>query len=80
MVHSGGDAQYTFWVFGHRLRDDGLLGSMGRVASSVDNSLIKSFWSTMQRELLNARDWDTPEQLGSAIVEWFEAWYKPPGR
>lgn len=27
------------------------LGSMGRVASSVDNALIESFWSTMQREL-----------------------------
>ena len=37
----------------HRLRAAGLLGSMGRVASSVDNSMIESFWSTMQLELLD---------------------------
>jgi hypothetical protein len=30
-----------------------LLGSMGRVTSSVDNTLIESFWSTLQRELLD---------------------------
>jgi hypothetical protein len=39
----------TSWVFGHRLGPPALLGSMGRVASSVDNSMIESFWSTMQR-------------------------------
>lgn len=73
--------QYTSWVFGHRLRDAGLLGSMGRVASSVDNSMIESFWSTMQRELLDTRTaWDTPGQLGSAIFEWIEAWYNPRRR
>lgn len=53
---------------------------MGRVASSVDNTLVESFWSTMQRELLDTRDWDTPEQLGSAIFEWIEAWYNPRRR
>src|SRR6186713_2720717 len=64
-------------AFGHRLRQAGLLGSMGRVASSVDNALIESFWSTMQRELLDTRIWDSPERLGSAIFEWIEAWYNP---
>jgi putative transposase len=73
-------AQYTSWVFGHRLRTAGLLGSMGRVASSVDNSMIESFWSTLQRELLDTRSWDSPEQLGSAIFEWIEAWYNPRRR
>lgn len=53
---------------------------MGRVASSVDNSMIESLWSTMQRELLDTRTWDSPEQLGSAIFEWIEAWYNPRRR
>jgi len=50
------------WFFGHRLRDAGLLGSMGTVASSVNNLMIESFWSTMQRELLDTRGGlaDTP--------------------
>jgi len=34
VVHADRDAQYTSWVFGHRLRSAGLLGSMGKVASS----------------------------------------------
>lgn len=53
---------------------------MGRVASSVDNSMIESFWSTLQRELLDQQTWETPEQLGSAIFEWIEAWYNPRRR
>jgi putative transposase len=80
IVHADRGSQYTSWVFGHRLRDAGLLGSMGRVASSVDNSMIESFWSTMQRELLDQKTWQTPEQLASAIFEWIEAWYNPRRR
>ena len=53
---------------------------MGRVASSVDNTMIESFWSTMQRELLDTRTWDTRELLSSAIFEWIEAWYNPRRR
>lgn len=80
VVHADRGSQYTSWVFGHRLRDAGLLGSMGRVASSVDNSMIESFWSTLQRELLDTRSWESPEELGAAIFEWIEAWYNPRRR
>ncbi len=41
IVHSDRGSQYTSWVFGHRLRTAALLGSMGRVASSVDNGMIE---------------------------------------
>lgn len=40
-----------------------MLGSMGRVASGVDNTMMESFWSTMQRELL-----DLPPVLDSSRV------------
>ena len=48
---------------------------MGRVASSVDNALIESFWSTMQRELLDRTVWDSRAQLASAMFEWIEGFY-----
>ena len=80
VVHADRGSQYTSWVFGHRLRQAGLLGSMGRVASSVDNSLIESFWSTMQRELLDRQSWASQTELASAIFEWIEAWYNPRRR
>lgn len=80
IVHSDRGSVYTSWIFGHRLREAGLLGSMGRVASSVDNTMMESFWSTMQRELLDRRRWNTRAELASAIFEWIEAFYNPVRR
>ncbi len=72
--------QYTSWAFGHRLRTAGLLGSMGRVASAVDNSMMESFFGTLQLELLDRRSWTTRAELASAIFEWIEGWYNPRRR
>jgi transposase InsO family protein len=69
IVHSDRGSQDTSWIFGHRLRAAGLLGSMGRVASAVDNTMMESFWSTMQRELLDRQHWATREALATAIFE-----------
>jgi transposase InsO family protein len=80
ILHSDRGSQYTSWIFGHRLRQAGLLGSMGRVASSVDNTMMESFWSTMQRELLDRQRWATRTQLAAAIFEWIEAFYNPVRR
>ncbi len=77
ILHSDRGSHYASWIFGHRLREAGLLGSMGRVASSVDNTMMESFWSTMQRELLDPQCWDTKAELSSAIFEWIEAFYNP---
>jgi transposase InsO family protein len=79
VVHADRGSQYTSWIFGHRLREAGLLGSMGRVASSVDNTMMESFWSSMQRELLDRRAWSR-EELASAIFEWIEGFYNPVRR
>ncbi len=53
---------------------------MGRIASSVDNTMMESFWNGMQRELLDTRTWPTVQELASAIFEWIEAWYNPRRR
>jgi transposase InsO family protein len=80
VLHSDRGAQYTSWAFGQRLRDAGLLGSMGRVGSAYDNAMMESFFSTLQRELLDRRQWATRRELASAIFEWIEAWYNPRRR
>lgn len=80
IVHADRGSQYTSWIFGHRLREAGLLGSMGRVASSVDNTMMESFWSTLQRELLDRHSWTSREELASAIFEWIEGFYNPVRR
>ena len=80
VLHSDRGSQYTSWAFGHRLREAGLLGSMGRVGSAYDNAMMESFFSTLQRELLDRRRWQTRKELASAIFEWIEAWYNPHRR
>jgi len=80
IVHADRGCQYTSWLFGHRLREAGLLGSMGRVASSVDNALVESFWSSMQRELLDRRTWTSQVELAAAMFDWIEGWYNPRRR
>ncbi len=80
VVHSHRGSQYTSWIFGYRLRAAGLLDSMGRVASSVDNTMMESFWSTLQRELLDRQRWTSRAQLASAVFEWIEGFYNPRRR
>ncbi len=77
ILHSDHGTQYTSWAFGKRLRDAGLLGSMGTVGDCYDNSMMESLWGTMQLELLDTRVWKTREELASAVFEWVECWYNP---
>ncbi len=63
-----------------RLRAAGLLGSMGSVGDCFDNSVVESFFGTLQVELLDQTRWDTRRQLALAVFEWIEAWYNPRRR
>jgi len=73
-------AQYTSWVFGQRLRQAGLLGSMGSIGDCFDNSMVESFFGTLQLELLDRQSWATRDELARAIFEYIEAWYNPRRR
>ena len=77
ILHSDHGTQYTSWGFGKRIRDAGLLGSMGTVGDCYDNAMMESFWGTMQLELLDTRTWETRDELANAIFEWIECWYNP---
>src|SRR5690606_12381761 len=80
VLHSDRGSQFTSWLFGSRLREAGLMGSMGKVASAYDNALMESFWGSMQIELLDRRSWTTRAELGQAIFEWIEGFYNPTRR
>jgi putative transposase len=67
--HSDRGTQYTSWLFGHRLRGAGLMGSMGKVACGYDNAFMESFWGSMQIELLDRRYWATRAELANAMFE-----------
>jgi putative transposase len=80
ILHSDHGAQYTSWAFGKRLRDAGLLPSMGSVGDCYDNSMMESFWGTMQLELLDRHAWESRGDPANAIFEWIECWYNPKRR
>ncbi|GJO05008.1 hypothetical protein NJB1728216S_36440 [Mycobacterium marinum] len=52
-----------------------MLGSMGQVGSAGDNAAMESFFSLLQKNVLNRRTWDTREQLRIAIITWIERTY-----
>jgi putative transposase len=80
ILHSDHGSQYTSWAFGQRLRNAGLLASMGTVGDCYDNAMMESFWGTMQLELLDQKMWKTRDELANAIFEWIECWYNPKRR
>jgi putative transposase len=53
---------------------------VGTVGDAYDNAVAESFFSTLQRELLDRQHWSTRQQLASAIFEWIEAFYNPTRR
>jgi putative transposase len=75
-----GRKQYTSWAFGQRLRQAGLLGSMGTIGDCFDNSMVESFFGTLQLELLDRQHRPTRQDLAIAIFEYIEAWYNPRRR
>ena len=48
---------------------------MGRVGSAGDNAAMESFFSLLQKNVLNTRRWDSREELRHAIVIWIETKY-----
>ena len=78
--HSDRGSQYTSVEFGSRLREEGLLPSMGSVADAYDNALAESFISTLKRELLHRHSWPSKESVRAGIFEYIECFYNPRRR
>jgi putative transposase len=67
--HSDRGSQYTSVEFGSRLKEAGLLPSMGSVADAYDNSMAESFVSTLKRELIHRHSWPTRQIARSAFLQ-----------
>ena len=75
VVHSDRGSQFRSHGFVRALRDAGLNGSMGRVGACADNAAMESFFSLLQKNVLNRKHWPTREELRLAIVTWIEKTY-----
>ena len=68
-------SQFRSNAFVRELTRAGLVGSMGRVGAAGDNAAMESFFSLLQKNVLNRRRWETREDLRLAIVTWIERTY-----
>ncbi len=75
IVHSDRGSQFRSRKLRRELTAHNLVGSMGRVASCGDNAAMESFFSLLQKNVLNRRSWATREELRIAIVTWIERTY-----
>ncbi len=75
IVHSDRGSQFRSRRFVHALNHHGMVGSMGRVGAAGDNAAMESFFSLLQKNVLDRRRWNTREELRIAIVTWIERTY-----
>jgi putative transposase len=75
VLHSDRGSQFRSRKFVHALNRDTMLGSMGRVGAAGDNAAMESFFSLLQKNVLDRRSWATREELRMAIVTWIERTY-----
>ncbi len=70
IVHADRGSQFRSRKFRAALRRHGLVGSMGRVASAADNAAMESWFSLLQKNVLNRQTWTTRDELRFAIIWW----------
>src|SRR6516162_9479372 len=67
--------QFTSWAFSERVRQAGLVPSMGTIGDAFDNALIESFWARLQTELLDHKKWKTRIELSTALFDYLEIFH-----
>ena len=75
IMHSDRGSQFRSHAYVRALREAQLRGSMGRVGACADNAAMESFFSLLQKNVLNRQRWTSREQLRLAIVIWIEKTY-----
>jgi putative transposase len=73
--HSDQGCQYTSLAFGRRLREAGLVASIGSVGDCFDNAVTESFFATLECELLDRTRFATRTQARTAIFDYLEGFY-----
>jgi putative transposase len=75
ILHSDRGSQFRSRKAQRALTRHGMVGSMGQVGSAGDNAAMESFFSLLQKNVLNRRTWTTRDELRIEIVTWIERTY-----
>ena len=74
-LHSDRGSQFRSRKFVELLRETDITGSMGRVGACADNAAMESFFSLLQKNVLNKKRWQSRQELRLEIVTWIERTY-----
>jgi transposase InsO family protein len=67
--------QYTALSFGKRLERAGIVLSMGRTGSALDNAISESFVASLKCELLHRHRFLSREAARTAVFDYIEGFY-----
>lgn len=73
--HSDRGVQYACTAYRELLAAHGIEASMSRRGNCWDNAVAESFFATLERELIDRRDWATRAAADQAIFDYIAAWY-----
>lgn len=73
--HTDRGAQYTALSFGKRLEEAGIVPSMGRAGSALDNAISESFVASLKTELLYRHRFLIREAARTAVFDYIEGFY-----
>lgn len=72
IFHSDKGGEYTGDLFASTCTTLGVVQSMGRVASALDNAVAESFNSTLEWELLSRRHFATRDQARREVADFID--------
>ena len=73
--HCDRGVQYSSLSFGKRLEEAGIVPSMGRAGSALDNAISESFVASLKCELLYGHRFPSREAARIAIFDYIEGFY-----
>jgi transposase InsO family protein len=75
VLHSDRGSQFRSRKHVRAFASYSMVGSMGRVGAAGDNAAMESFFSLLQKNVLDRQVWTTREDLRIVIVTWIERTY-----
>jgi putative transposase len=78
--HSDRGSQYCSHDYQKRLRQYGIKPSMSGKGNCYDNAAVETFFKTIKAELIWRQQWQTRQQLETALGQYIDGFYNPRRR
>jgi putative transposase len=72
VFHTDQGGEYTGQLFAQACYRAGIIQSMGRTGTALDNAVAEAFNSTLEFELLRQHHFTTREQARRAVADWID--------